>query len=339
MFPINAAKRIPIDRIDDVDSDLAAQYVKARKPFVSRVKDWGALAWDVEYFRGKLGHQTRVMKRVATNELFDMTVSDLLDLIQDPGWKSRIHPTDGGGPIFVLRRWNEFNEDTAALHADIKPPHWLPAHYTCVLSYRNSARGPIDAFHHTPCHWEDNAFASLNLQVKGKKHLFLFSPDDARLMGFESALLIPPHLSLASDAFMHPEKYPGVSELPCYETILEPGDVVHWPAFWSHWFVHHPVEQINLGFWWEPPTLALNPLSAAWALSNALAAAVGGFGELPDALERMSPETRELLVKMEQHLINSPQLLRPSRVTMARMQAGSVLPLDESDYATPPAKE
>jgi hypothetical protein len=335
-FPVNGAKRIPIDQIDDLDSDQAASYVKARRPFVARVKNWGALQWTVDYWRHEIGHKKRAMKRVADGVRFDVTISELLDIVQDPGWKSRVVPAlSAGGPLFRIRRWTGYDAETEELWKDIVAPRWMPETHACTVLYRNSARGPEDVYYHTPCHWEDTALASLNMQVRGKKHVFLFSPDDAALMNFEAGLALPPHLSLGSDAFMHPDQFPAVKDLPCYEAILEPGDVVHWPEFWSHWFVHYPVEQINISFWWEPPDLMLNPLSATWAMSNALAHALGGFGECAERFAQLPKETQDLLIAMEQSLINRPELLRTSHVFQARISGGAILPIDHNAYAAP----
>ena len=118
----------------------------------------------------------------------------------------------------------------------------------------------------------------------------------------------------------------------CYETVLEPGDAIHIPTFWYHWFVHYNVYQMNLNCWFGTDTIPLSPVAADWAYMNALCLALGDLPNLRERYAELPLETRELLTRISHILIDDArctesvrwrelnaarvhQTIEPSRVT------------------------
>ena len=330
-FPANTAKRVPLDRLDDINSDEAFQYVQETRPFVARAKTWGTARWNRDYFKQVVGHAPFPLTRVEDGQQIESTVAELMDLIEDPLWRTRLRPAagPGGGPLLILNRGAQAPDPMMKqLVSDFHLPRFITSdNYFAHVLFRNSSREPEGTYFHTPCHWEPNAVPTLFLQVEGRKHLWLFAPDQARYLGVTSELFEKLHLSAGTGAGNDPENYPELRDATCFEVVLEPGDIVYWPEFWYHWFVHYHAFQINLRFYWRPPRMFLNPLSATWAFSNAVIAALGGFGDgLEDAIASLSPEARELLEKVERQLIENSENLDQTVINTQRYRRMAVDP-------------
>lgn len=330
-FPVNPARKLPLPRVDDPDSDEARRYIAAKQPFTCRIKDWKLLEWSIPYLQDKVGHVPRQMIRAKTKERFGMTTAEFLGMIErDPGWKSTCMPAEGGGPPIDLRK-----PEYESLFGDMRLPGYVTGsrEYTAKVMIRNSRDTGSGEFYDTPAHYELNVTPSIYIQVLGKKHLWLFAPDEARRLGMESFMTEAPYLSNGAEACSNPAKYPQLAEATCYEIVLEPGDLVFWPEFWVHWFVHHHDFQLNIRVDWREDRFQLNPMSATWAYCNALAESLGGFQNFQRAFQALPPETQALLVKIEQTLFNEPRMLAPLEMTLARFAAG--FPSDQTAYAAP----
>lgn len=330
-FPTNPAKKLPLPEVDDPDGPAARRMIEAKQPFVCRLTDWNVLRWTIPYLQSKVGHVTRQMVRVDTKERFTLTTAEFLGIVErDPGWKSKMMSAEGGGPPINLRR-----PEYASLYADLPLPSYVTSatDYTALVMMRNSRDVGTGEYYDTPAHYELNVTPSIYVQVMGRKHLWLFAPDQAPLLGVESFMTEPPYLSNGADACVHPARYPKLAEATCYEVVLEPGVLVFWPEFWVHWFVHHHDFQLNIRVDWHQPRFELNPMSSSWAFCNAMADALGGFGELQQTFRALPRETQDLLVKIEQTLLNQPRVLEPDTMTAARYKAG--FPSDQTAYKAP----
>ncbi len=331
VFPVNPAKKLELPTVDDPDSPEAHRLIAAKQPFKCRVKTWQLLEWSIPYLQAKVGTVTRSMVRVPTKERFDMTTAEFLDMIErDPGWKSKCMPAEGGGPPINLRK-----PEYASLFADIRLPSYVTANpdYTAYVMIRNSRDTGSGEFYDTPPHYELNVTPSIYVQVLGKKHLWLFGPDEAKRLGMESFMTDAPYLSNVAEACSNQSRYPELADATCYEIVLEPGDLVFWPEFWVHWFAHHHDFQLNIRIDWEEKRFELNPMSSTWAYCNALAESLGGFANFQRAFKALPAETQALLIKIEQTLFNEPRVLHPQTMTKARFAAG--FPSDQTAYAAP----
>jgi len=76
-------------------------------------------------------------------------------------------------------------------------------------------------------HCEPSAAAAINLQIRGKKHVWLFPPEDAGLLGVASPreeMMTPPFFSADQHVYRPSPEHPGFANVRCYEAVLEPGD-------------------------------------------------------------------------------------------------------------------
>ena len=47
VFPDPGVPTLPLERLE-IDSEQAARYVAEARPFIARIRDWGALEWSLE---------------------------------------------------------------------------------------------------------------------------------------------------------------------------------------------------------------------------------------------------------------------------------------------------
>jgi hypothetical protein len=316
-FPDHGLPRIPLDRIE-IDSDEARRRVAESRPFVTRVTGWRALEWDVPYLKARVGAKPLTLKR-SSGEPADMTVADLLDLVEDPTWMQRYEPPGGGGPLLQIWRPDRgVDPELEPLCADFELPRFIPRDRVSSINIWARNFGLYD----NGSHCEPNAMANLNVQVRGRKHVWLFPPSDAGCLSVTPAIMEPPFVAVSQEATRVGDDHPRFRDATCYETILEPGDAVFIPTFWFHWFVHYPVYQLNLNFWFEAESIPLSPISADWAFMSALCLALGGFDRAVERFASLPPETQELLRDIEDILLNQRDLLSPPTIGAARKRGG-----------------
>jgi hypothetical protein len=311
---------IPIERLD-LESDKAHQYVVEGRPFVTRISGWRALEWDIPYLKDRIGANPITLTR-KTGEEVSMPIAELLDLIQDPTWLERYNPPGFGGPLLYLRNVdNPSLPETKALLSDFELPAFIrPESLSSIQIWAQDSRSPEHGFYDSGLHVEPNAMSNLNLQVLGKKQVWLFPPHDSGSLAIEKGVLDrPPYWSQYSSVGRKCE--PPTEGVRCHRTVLEPGDAVFIPAFWFHWFVHYHLFQLNLNFWFVPDRVELSPMSSAWAFSNALADALGGFQHVAENYAKLPDETKALLRRMEESLLEKPALLSTREMLRRRVEA------------------
>ena len=325
-FPNNPATKIPLPFVDGADSPEAHELIRTRRPFRSKLGG-PMLQWSIPYLQQTIGDVPREVTRVATGERIQITTRDLLALIaRDPGWKATYLPAPGP-PLDLMK------PEYRALCDDVTLPSYVTERRSVAVMIRNSRVTTEGHYFDTPCHYELNIQPAVYIQVAGKKHLWLFSPEESRHLGVESFMTEAPFVSNVAEACASPARYPQLANATCYEAVLEPGDFVYWPEFWFHWFVHYHELQINLRVDWDVPQFELNPMSASWVYTNALADALGGFANVPATFAALPSETRELLVRIEQNMINSPRVLDRRVMTHERFRVG--MPSDQTAYQPP----
>jgi Cupin-like domain len=312
-FPDHGLPRIPIDRVD-IDSDEAQRRVAASQPFVTRVNGWRALEWDIPYLQRRVGASPITLQR-STGEPVTMTIGELLGMVEDPTWMQRFVPPDGGGPLLKIWRHGQgLDPALEPLFADLELPRFIPRDRISSINLWARNFGLYD----NGSHCEPNAMANLNLQVRGKKHVWLFPPTDAACLGVTPAIMEPPFVAVSQEATRASDEHPRFADAHCYETVLEPGDAIFIPTFWFHWFVHYPLYQLNLNFWFEVDPIPLTPISANWAYLSALCTALGGFEHAIESFSRLPAETQALLRRIEDVLLNDRHLLSPPVIGEAR---------------------
>lgn len=297
VVPRPGVPTIPLERID-LSSDLAARYVAESKPFVARV-DWPACRWTPELLRERVGSSVVSMLKY-DGDYDKVTVSRYLDLVENHAAAKRDYVMHN---FPVMRLWgtehNGANPQFESLIADLKLPAWSRPRAGFIWA---SNKGAYD----NKSHCEPNACPGLNLQILGKKHVYLFPPEDAGPIGAASPIedmMGPPCFSANQTVYAPSPEHPKYANVRCYEAVLEPGDIIHVPTFWYHWFIHYNLYQLNVNVWFGVDQIPTTPVSAEWAYMNALCLNLGGWDEAPDAFKRLPAETQTLLHRIAKTLI------------------------------------
>jgi hypothetical protein len=146
---------------------------------------------------------------------------------------------------------SQFPVDTieAILLSDVVTPSYIPDGSSSVS--KNLWFGPAGTI--SPLHFDRSH--NLLHQHWGRKHLVIVDPSHFHQLKPGSKNSGSPHVSsldLVTSGFNI-----DLSRLdaPCFETILEPGEVLFLPAFWWHNVISIDVA-ISINYWWRPPISA-----------------------------------------------------------------------------------
>ncbi len=303
-FPDPGVPRIPIERVD-LYSERAAHLAALSRPFVAKV-DWPALQWTPEYLRKKIGHGT-VPMLLRNGEKVKVSVNQYIDVIDNMRSGTGEYVAHNYPVIGIKGR--SANPDFECLTADLRLPSFIRDDNTTDMWIWLKNAGCYD----NKSHAEPNAAANLNLQVAGKKHVWLFPPDDAALIGAVSTreeMWGPPFFASEQKVYGVSDEHPEFANAHCYEAVLEAGDVIHIPTFWFHWFVHYDAYQINFNAWFYPDQIPMSPIAGEWAYMKALAVSLGGFDVAAERFAALPEETQELLAKVARTLSTEPRVTR-----------------------------
>jgi hypothetical protein len=302
VFPDPGVPRIPIERLD-LYSDKAARYMEEARPFVARV-DWPALRWTPQYLKQRFG-TSKVKLYKKTGERVAATVADYIDHIDRMrSGTSEYAPMNA--PV-ISPYGPEANPDFAPLFEDVRLPSYIKRERVGAMFVWLKNMGWYD----NKSHAEPNAASNLNLQILGKKHVWLFPPHDARLVAAvpqRETLMEPPYFTSEQTVYAPSDEHPEFKDVRCYETVLEPGDVIFIPTLWFHWFVHYDMYQMNANVWFATEQVVLSPLSAEWAFMKALGVVLGGLSVAPERYAALPLETQELLTAIARTLVTDPRV-------------------------------
>ena len=137
----------------------------------------------------------------------------------------------------------------------------------------------------------------------------------------------PPYFSANQSVYAPSAEHPEFAKVRCYSTVLEPGDCIHIPTFWYHWFVHHDAYQINFNCWFYNEQIPVTPVSAEWAYMKALCLTLGGFDVAPERFAALPLETQDLLARIAQSLILDPRITDVKK-NRELVTTGRPLPID-----------
>ena len=99
----------------------------------------------------------------------------------------------------------------------------------------------VSPLHHDPCH-------NLLAQVVGSKHIRIFHPKySARLYPSPGLLR---NTSLVDVERPDAEAHPAFMGTPCWECVLEEGEMLYIPPFFWHWVKAREVS-FSVSFWWN----------------------------------------------------------------------------------------
>lgn len=330
VMPDPGVPTVAIERLD-IESEQAARYVAESRPFVARV-DWPALQWTPAYLKAKVGG-TIVPVRKRTGDRVEVTISEFLDLVENHKEATADYVMHNY-PIMKLWGHDGPSPEMECLLADVRLPRWMERDriQEMYLWARNAG------WYDNKSHCEPNAAAAINVQLRGKKHVWLFSPDDAGLLGAASPrdeMMGPPFFSANQTVYRASAEHPGFANVRCYETVLEPGDALHIPTFWYHWFVHYNLYQMNMNVWFKRDVLPITPVSAEWAYMNALCFSLGGWSVAHDRFAALPVETQELLHKIAVTLIEDRRCTNAQLCGQSRVDAPKIV-IDPKEFTKRP---
>lgn len=141
------------------------------------------------------------------------------------------------------------NSTPIILEPDVAGFPYIPEGSTFIN--KNLWFGPLGTI--TPFHFDRSH--NLLHQHWGRKHVVMLDPSYFYLMKSGSKNSGMPHVS--SLDFVTSDFDIDISQLaaPCFEVILEPGDVLFIPAYWWHHVIAMDVA-VSINYWWRPPLSA-----------------------------------------------------------------------------------
>jgi hypothetical protein len=88
----------------------------------------------------------------------------------------------------------------------------------------------------TKLHFDFGGEAKVLIQVRGRKRVLLFPPDQAKNLYLHSAFADAStgHISAADLWQPDYDRFPRLRQARGFEVILRPGDILYWPSFWFH---------------------------------------------------------------------------------------------------------
>lgn len=275
-------------------------------------------AWTLEYLRKKIEKKRVRLKESGSNihPDFFSTVStryiesnfgDYIDLISSNS-SERNKRYLSGDEIRILSNYTELDPTLAQLSLDFEPPGYCDRKQIKTIGFWLSAQGVVASLH-----YDSDGSHNLNVQVKGKKRVLLFSPSQA-LYPFSGIRLSqgPPNFSQINILDPNEAKFPGFRSAHCVEAIIEEGDMLFIPSYWYHAVFHLGEINVNVNFWWQPDYFRLNKTSFRATLLGILESTVtsnrsGATTDPKTIIENLPLETRQTLQKIEDSI---PQLYR-----------------------------
>jgi lysine-specific demethylase 8 len=239
-------------------AEFERDWVAPQRPVIltGALDHWKAFsAWTPEYLKQRLG-ETPLTYWVSRDGIFgvdpdreleieEMTLARFLDrLAAGPGPDGKRH---------YLRR-HAMKALFSALRTDFEPPAYFDYRRLVSENLWIGAKGHITPVHYDLAH-------NLLIQVRGRKRLVLFRPEDADCLYPNRFFSYSPHFSQIPDLdtidLERFSRYPGATPIAC---TLGPGEMLFLPACWWHqvWSLD---EAISINYWWAPPLLErLTPL-------------------------------------------------------------------------------
>jgi len=223
----------PVDKRANLNREsFANEYLSPQKPvvFTDLTKNWTGLSkWTTDFFKNQYGH---LQVPVTTPNYSkpgkgymepDMTMSfkDYLDLMEK-------------GPIpYRIFLWNLFKHAPELIN-DFSIPNIMDGFINDFPFMFFGGEGSVTAMHYDI----DLSHVFLN-QLHGRKRVVLFSHDQSVNL-YHLPYTVASYVDINNPDY---EKYPALSKVTGYETILYPGESIFIPS--GYW---HYIEYLDGGF-------------------------------------------------------------------------------------------
>ncbi len=221
-----------------------------RQPIIitGEIADWKAFAlWSMDYLNNVIGKK-EVDVNVSQNKIFSFDPENEFILPY-----KKIQFTDLTKWILEEKKVEEYyylqqsslKITFPELLPDIEIPNYIDKKLLIITNLWIGTGGNI-----SPLHW-DLAQNFLS-QVRGRKRILLFAPEQTSFLYPFSVNSEMPHVSQLNIDKPNIEKFPKFLKAKYIECILEPGEMLFIPTFW--WHQVYSLEQLNIAvnFWRKP---------------------------------------------------------------------------------------
>lgn len=289
-------------------------FVNPQRPVIisGATSHWKAhKAWTLESLHAKIGRKRVRVKESATNihpDFFssvsgryaESSFGDYIDLISSTR-PERNKRYLSGDEIRILSDYNRVDPDLAPLCDDFEAPEYCDREQIKTIGFWLSAQGVVASLH-----YDMDGSHNLNVQVRGKKRVLLFSPSQV-VYPFSGVHRSRGALNFSQVNIANPDevRFPGFRSARCVEAVIEEGDMLFIPSYWYHAVFHLGEVNINVNFWWQPNDFHLNKTSFRATLLSILHSALVDGKPFSDrtavqaAVDGLSPETQRLLQRIE----------------------------------------
>jgi hypothetical protein len=228
--------------------EFRRKYVEAERPVVLRgeLLDWPIFqTWTPGHLKSVLGTTpVRVARSPVGGDYFDPDTG--VDHVRDfvlpfDRFVDRAFSDSGTEKLYLLQA---SLDDFPALAPEVAA---APAYPPRPILFRNLWIG--SAGNITRCHYDmqDNLLA----QVVGRKRVTLFPSRNMWRMYPRWVFDNKSNFSRVDVARPDVERFPRFRDVPAFETVLEPGDMLYIPIHWFHYVVSIDAS-VSLNYWWQP---------------------------------------------------------------------------------------
>lgn len=222
--------------------------------------------WSATYLKDKFGSVEIAYKISSCNAHPDLradriesmfrlktsSFSTFIDAITTGPAEERARFLLTGDEEFLLRRRGGVETRGPALGRlldDVRLPNVIPDDRLYSVWPWLSAAGVF-----TWLHYDNNGCHNLNAQLRGRKRVRLYAPDElAALAPFPPGGENPAH-NVSQIDLEAPDaaRFPDFSAAESWDGTLEAGELLFIPAWWWHAFWHLGAFNANVNFWWKP---------------------------------------------------------------------------------------
>lgn len=238
---------LPVERRAHLNkSDLRDRFLGGEGlPVIVTDANWPSFdRWSLDFFRSRygndivlpgIGHGARLAKRTSLSAYIDHLGSPERELAGVWAHRATGRPAPPPSDLqdsdrFYLLTWFAFHRHPELLQ-DVAPLYWIrdftrlvrrPLEWIHRVDYWSLFLGPEGTV--TPLHKDfAHTYGSL-AQIRGRKRVLLFSPEETPLL--YHGLLDPERPDFS--------RFPLFEFAQAYECVLEPGEILFWPPNWWH---------------------------------------------------------------------------------------------------------
>lgn len=293
-------------------AEFTEAFLNAQRPVIisGATAHWKAHSvWTLEYLRAQIGRKKVLVKESSSNihpDLFSSAPSqrveselgDYIKFISSDN-PDRCKRYLSGDEVRFVADYTSVDSDLEPLSHDFETPQYCDREQIKTVGLWLSAQGVVASLH-----YDADGSHNLNVQVKGKKRVLLFSPNQM-IYPFSGVNGGAHNFSQVNILKPDDARFPGFRTARCVEALLEEGDMLFIPSYWYHAVFHLGQININVNFWWQPKSFLLNKTSFRSTFLAIVQSALAGGKPFPDPTEvqlawaNLPRATQQLLQRFE----------------------------------------